>query len=1005
MTSTLALLFVFLRVGFAQTAEQTEFFEKQVRPILVNNCVSCHGGKSGVAFAGLRLDTRDGAFKGSDSGPVIFPGHAAQSKLMRAVRGELPKRMPPSGSLKDSQIQVLATWIETGAVWPTDGVQPVAGFDVGERKRQHWAWQPVQKVTLPKVRNEQWPLQPVDRFILAQLEARGMRPAPPATRSAWLRRVTFDLTGLPPSIEESVEFEAGNSPADFGNVVDRLLASPRFGERFARRWMDLVRYTESHGSEGDPDIPMAWRYRDYLIRAFNADVAYDQLVREQIAGDMLSSPRINAKEHINESVIGLAQFRMVEHGFQPVDPWEDRVKWIDNQIDVLSKTFQGLTVSCARCHNHKFDAISQKDYYALFGILASGRPTQRAMDDPAFLNRNKEKLSELKSRIKTGLAAAWMAAAEPAAKRLVEDNPWFTPNAGFETAAAYWRNESAARRAFNAKNFTTVWDVHTDGFADWLRHGTGVAQKPTPAGEFAVEFEGAKVTGGIYPSGLYSHLISSKHNAVISSPRFKIDTDSISLRMSGAASFAQLIIENYAVPRGGIYNQIASPKEDRMGWTRWDTRFWKGFTGYIEFATFEDVTNTQAKPPKFDGRSWFGAQKIVFHNNALVPKEDMLPAVAMMIGAQGTEAETIRAAVAAWRDGGLTEEQAALLDYMVRRGMLPNSMNALDALRPLVDQYRTLEKEVPAARRVPGLLEEGGADQPMLIRGGLKSPGAPAARCFLSALNSKPYGDPRTMRLRLAEEIASPQNPLTSRVMVNRIWQSMFRRGIVRTVDNFGKLGDAPTHPELLDWLATRFIEDGWSIKKTIRMLAASRTYRMSASGGEPGGGLQHMPVRRLEAEEIRDAMLAISGQLDLNMYGPSIPTYYSHDTGKTKGDRPKGPLDGAGRRSVYVEVRRNAVNPLLEVFDAPRPASTRGERDVTNVPAQSLALMNSPFVIDQAAKWAKRADSLDQMFLRALGRKPTAAERDEAQSYLSGATMEGLAQAIFNMKEFLYVR
>ena len=362
-------------------------------------------------------------------------------------------------------------------------------------------------------------------------------------------------------------------------------------------------------------------------------------------------------------------------------------------------------------------------------------------------------------------------------------------------------------------------------------------------------------------------------------------------------------------------------------------------------------------------------------------------------------------AITSWRDGKLNEQDAAFLDYAVRRNLLPNSLNAAESVRPLVNQYRKLEKEIQVARRAPGILEEGGKDQPLLLRGDIKRPGEPVARRYLTALDSPVYDDPKSMRLRLAEEIATPANPFTSRVMVNRIWQSLFRRGIVSTVDNFGKLGDKPVNPELLDWLANRFVEDGWSVKKMIRLLATSQTYRMGASGAEGGLDWQHMPVRRLEAEEIRDAMLAISGKLDLKMYGPSVPVYYSHETGKTKGDKPKGPMDGDGRRSVYLEIRRYATNPFLEVFDFPKPSSTRGQRDVTNVPAQALTLMNSPFVIDQSALWAKRGDDLEQMFLRAIGRKPTAAERDQCESYLAGSGKADLAQAIFNMKEFLYVQ
>lgn len=1007
-----------LAFAYSQSPDQVEFFETQVRPLLARNCHGCHSSKVKSAFAGLRLDTRQGAMKGSDLGPVIVPGKSADSRLLRAIRGELTKLMPPAGKLSDADIQTVAKWIDIGAPWGKDTeASPAAGgtFDLAQRKREHWAWQPVKAVTPPVVADSKWPLQPVDNFVMAKLAGRGAKPTAPAARTAWLRRVTFDLTGLPPSIEEVKAFVEDGSPEAHQKVVDRLLESPRFGERWARRWMDLVRYSESHGSEGDPNIPRAFEYRDYLIRAFNADVPYDQFLREQIAGDLLAKPRINVKEQLNESILGVAQYRMVEHGFQPVDPWEDRVKFVDNQVDVFAKTFQGLTVSCARCHDHKFDAISQKDFYALFGILAAGRPTQLAVDAPEKLNRNREALVKLKADIKTALVAECLKSAEGVASKFVKDNPWFTPpenlldfGKAFETAASYWRNEAMARRAFNEKHFKTVWNVGDD----WVRHGAGAPPQTSLPGEFAIDAEGDRIIGGIYPAGVFSHLLSRKHNAVISSPRFKVDTDSISMRMAGDGSFAQLIIENYAVPRGGIYNQTATPKEDKMGWVRWDTAFWKGYSAYFEFATKDDVTN---KDPavKTDGGSWFGAQKIVFHSGSDAPKEDSFPMLPFFEGSapetevalrKRIETQLIKA-ITSWRDGKLNEQDAAFLDYAVRRNLLPNSLNAAESVRPLVNQYRKLEKEIQVARRAPGILEEGGKDQPLLLRGDMKRPGEPVARRYLTALDSPVYDDPKSMRLRLAEEIATPANPFTSRVMVNRIWQSLFRRGIVSTVDNFGKLGDKPVNPELLDWLANRFVEDGWSVKKMIRLLATSQTYRMGASGAEGGLDWQHMPVRRLEAEEIRDAMLAISGKLDLKMYGPSVPVYYSHETGKTKGDKPKGPMDGDGRRSVYLEIRRNATNPFLEVFDFPKPSSTRGQRDVTNVPAQALTLMNSPFVIDQSALWAKRGDDLEQMFLRAIGRKPTAAERDQCESYLAGTGKADLAQAIFNMKEFLYVQ
>ena len=1021
----------------AAQGQENELFEKEIRPLFAHNCVTCHsGGKT--AFAGLRLDSKANAMRGSDAGPVIVPGKPAESKLLKAVRGELPFRMPPSGPLKPAQIEALAKWIEVGAPWPEDAAaySPAAAFDLEARKRAHWAWQPVRVIAPPQVQNTRWPLNPVDRFLLAKLEEKGLQPAPPADKGALLRRISFDLTGLPPSPADLERFENDRAPDAYEKVVDRLLDSPRYGERMARRWMDLIRYSESHGSEGDPDVPEAWRYRDYLIRSFNQDVPYDQLIREHLAGDLLPHPRLNAREGLNESLIGTAHFRMVEHGFQPVDPWEDRVKWTDNQIDVVSKAFQGMTISCARCHDHKFDAISQKDFYALFGIFYGARPTQVEIDAPAILHRNWDPLVRLKGEIRRRLAEQWRGDADGIAKasldpglleviRCDRSSPLY-PLAALRNSVdtgewlADWRAELDRRRTWNTTHFRKVWDLASTDYDSWIREGVGAPKHPSPAGEFAVEPQGSRVVKAIFPAGVYSGLLSRKHGAVISSPRFKIETDYISFRMMGGNyGTAQLIIEDYAVPRGGIYNHRYSPERSRMGWVQWDTTFWKGFTAYIEFATREELTHFTSGDScaETDGRSWFGASQIVFHDQKVTPEEESIAARAVLDCPADGFAPCLQSrlsqSVEAWARGATTDAQAALLDYCLKNGLLANTV---DRLPKLAAEYRRLENDVPVPRRAPGVLQEASPDQPLLVRGDLKNPGPPVPRRYLAALGGGRFDDPMRVRLRLAEAIVDPANPLTARVAVNRLWQYTFRRGIVRTVDNFGKLGNKPTHPELLDWLAGRFVEEGWSIKKMLRLLVTSQAYRMSstpraeARAADPANDwFHHMPLRRLEAEELRDAILSVSGRLDLRMYGPSVPVYYAHATGQTKGDRPKGPLDGDGRRSIYLEVRRNAVNPFLEVFDEYKPATTRGQRDVTNVPAQSLALMNSDFVLGQSEKCAADlrsvADPVETLYLRALGRKPSAREAERARAYAAESSLASLVQAVFDTKEFLYVQ
>ncbi|MCY4074612.1 MAG: DUF1549 domain-containing protein, partial [Acidobacteria bacterium] len=405
-------------------AEQAEFFESTVRPLLADNCYACHSGRVDPPFGGLRLDSREGLLAGGDSGPAVVPGRPGESALVERLHGR-PMLMPPTGPLGDDDVAALTRWVAMGVPWPeaaaavADPPDPSAPFDLPARRRAHWAWQPVQEAPPPDVADEGWPATPVDRFLLAALEDAGLAPAPDADRATLIRRLSFDLRGLPPTPAEIARFLGDDSPTAYTDLVDRFVASPHFGERWARHWMDLVRYSESHGSEGDPDIPYAWRYRDYLIRAFNGDVPYDQLIREHLAGDLLPEPRLDAGGRTNESQLGPTHFRLVEHGFQPVDPWEDRVKWTDNQVDVASKAFLGLTVSCARCHDHKFDAISQKDYYAFFGTLYGARPTMRAVDAPAVLETNRDSLAALKVDIRGRLADAWSAAAEGIAAELL----------------------------------------------------------------------------------------------------------------------------------------------------------------------------------------------------------------------------------------------------------------------------------------------------------------------------------------------------------------------------------------------------------------------------------------------------------------------------------------------------------------------------------------------------------------------------------------------------------
>ena len=617
-----------------------------------------------------------------------------------------------------------------------------------------------------------------------------------------------------------------------------------------------------------------------------------------------------------------------------------------------------------------------------------------------------------------------------------------------------WENTIRTGRGFNREHFQVRWDLSGPDYGEWIGHGTGLPPEPSPPGEFSVAAEGKRILSGIYPGGVYTHLLSAKHNGVIQSPRFTIDSNFISLSVLGSDfSFAQLIVENYAAPRGGIYHMRHVLKTDRMEWVQWDVAYWKGFSAYIELATRDDVTlvrydsaETRTKAEKLtDGRSAIGASRILFHETKETPRETRPPLLYLLRGLPPRSTADLAErlgrrlveAVEAWRDGGASELQAAYLDAFVRADLLSRTLDRLPSLDSLLAQYREVESQVPVPRRAPSILDEAAPDHPFLVRGDQDAHGEPVPRRYLAALGSLPYPDPERVRLGLARDLTSADNPLTSRVMVNRIWRYLFGYGLVRTTDNFGKLGEPPTHPDLLDHLAQRFMQEGYSIKSMVRRLVTSRTYRMSSQGSakalrmDPANRLhQHANLRRLEAEEIRDAMLRISGSLDPTLYGPSIPIQRKTEKDKSTGLGPSGSPDGSERRSIYQEIRRNAYNSFLETFGQPKPASTRGQRDQTNDPAQSLTLLNSPFVWHQAESWGKHLAAgesitvpsrVRHMFFKALGREPTDQEASHAEAYLNTVidqrktrqhlvlTDRGvwtdLAHIVFNLKSFIYLQ
>jgi hypothetical protein len=1040
----------------AQTAEPTvddlEFFEKKIRPVLVEQCHKCHIGDKPKGK--LLLDSRAGLLKGGDTGPAVVPGQPDKSLLLKAIRYTSDElRMPPKSRLSEAAVADFAKWIERGAPWPAAGsgsTSVVKDFDLAQRK-QFWCWQPVKPVAVPEASRRDWVKSPVDAFVLAKLDAAGLKPAPPADRRTLVRRATYDLIGLPATPAEIDAALADKSEQWFEKVVDRLLASPHYGERWGRHWLDLVRYAETYGHEFDFEIPEAHRYRDYIIRAFNAGVPYDQLVREHVAGDLLPNPRRHTADGFNESLLGTGFWFLHEAVHSPVDTRVDEANRIDNQIDVFSKTFLGLTVACARCHDHKFDAISTKDYHALMGYLQSSRPQRAFIDPPERLAKSLGELKALQGEARKR-AIAWTAKALEDECTHIAERLRSRRGSGVRSKSAgdpleAW-NILAGAEDFASKRREVVkllqerlvqatdLEASTDfgkGFKNWFVSGVAFGDVPCKGTELLSADPRQPIAALVPPGTAHSGLIAGRLEGVLRSPSFAISKKKIHLHIAGTQARVNLVLDGLTLIRdpiyGGLTREVNDPKPQ---WLTIDVTMWQGQRAYLEVID--------------DGSGFVALDQVLFSDEAppappnglllRLLEDERLDSIALL---EQKYQELCLEQVSRWRDGKLyaadAADRVALVNWLLQTASSDRAEKSVpDAeLAALLEKCRALETGLPVPHRGLAMADGTPWTPHVYIRGNPKNLGPEVPRRYLEViagdLSSPPTG---SGRLELAGRMTDGSDPLLARVMVNRLWQHHFGEGIVRSVDNFGVLGEKPTHPELLDYLASRFVKDQWSIKKMHRLLMFSSAYQMSsraddrqAEEKDPQNKLLHrMPIRRLEAEAVRDSMLAVSGRLDRTLYGPSVPPYLTpHMAGRGRPGQ-SGPLDGAGRRSIYIGVRRNFLTPMFLAFDYPIPFSTMGRRSVSNVPAQALALMNNPFVVQQAELWAKRVlaepdrtpeQRIAGMYVSAFGREPTDAELADAVKFLDeqgkqygkgneARAWADLGHVLFNVKEFIFV-
>jgi len=961
---------LFVLAVAAAPARADDHFEKHVRPLLAEHCVGCHGPEK--QKGGLRLDSKAGWQTGGDAGPAIVPGNPDASLLLKAVRGAAGvERMPPKGKLPDAAVAALTKWVKDGAPDPrVSGAAASAAMTI-EAGKKWWAFQPVRRPQVPGDRRQETG-NPIDAFLLERLQKKGLTFAPPADRRTLLRRATYDLTGLPPSADEADAFDKDTAPDAFARVIDRLLASPHYGERWGRHWLDLVRYADTAGENSDHPLPHAWRYRNWVIDAVNADVPYDRFVREQLAGDILAA-RGPAADYAPRVVATgfLAMARRFDH-----DSDKSMHLTHEDGIDTLGKALLGLTIGCARCHDHKYDPISARDYYALYGILDSSK----------FAFPGCEAKQQPRDMVPLLHPAEWDRVVKPHRDKLAALD--------------------SELRAVTADQ---------EACANALQAGFAKSRRPVGAGEIADGGAGSFGTHTVELKAGDLLLLSvtplKNHGADTTLVEFDIEDTTGGRKWSAAADLAADLL-------------AGNPHADRHGN--------KGVWWFFDLRTRptllpEAVRDVNGKAGLFAWRNGDTPSVVVNSSKTAVKAWTELPPRSLFVHpapngnvglgwlspVNGTVRVTGR--VKDEHPGG-PDGVGWVLEWFATGPNLPALAAAADRRRTLEQHRAELMRTAPQQDVAFAVVEGTPADAKVHLRGDPEKPGPVVPRRWLEVLGGQPI-TPKggSGRLDLAGWVASADNPLTARVMANRIWLHHFGEGLVRTPNDFGTRGAAPTHPELLDWLAAEFVSSGWSVKAMHRKIMLSAAYQQG-SADVPNELFGRFERRRLTAEELRDSLLAAGGNLDRTPAGPH-PFPPESAWGYTQ-HNPFGTFFDTDRRSVYLVGVRNRRHPFLGLFDGADPNATTPQRQTTTVPTQALYFLNDPFFHAQADRVVGRvmsgdeAGRLDRLFRVVLQRSPTAADRAFAAGFLERyrrtaddrAAWAALARVLLASNEFLFV-
>ena len=1067
------------------STEDRNFFEKSIRPVLINRCQDCHNADNPESK--FSVEHLADLIQGGTRGPAIVPGKPGESLMIRALsHGDVELQMPPKEKLPPQEIAAITDWIERGAFWPGEKVVviPSDNADTGDRassftddQKTYWAFQPPVKPRLPSVQNHSWIQHPIDHFVLARLEEQGMQPAPPADKRTLIRRVFFDLVGLPPTPAEVAEFLDDDSPDAYERLIDRCLSSVNYGQRWGRYWLDIARYADSNGLDENLAYGHAFRYRDYVVSALNADIPYDRFVQEQLAGDLLNSDPATATTDVS-----LASERLVATGFLSLgakmlaedDPVKMQMDIIDEQVDTLGKAFLGLTFGCARCHDHKFDPFSQDDYYGLAGIFKStktmdnfsvvARWQELPIGTPSEIERHRQQQQKIDQHNQT------IASFQSQQNDLVR-------NTAFEQIDRYLlaaqdaerlaelkadsrsRGNSLASAAekpmgvhlLEAEQFTRGnVEIYTTGYGE----GIGVIVNKGELPNF-VEYDIETTQPGWYQLELRHAAAESRPSRISLNGSISIPEALTSITGSWNPDTQTWRIEGFVelvegkntlrIERNGPFSHIDKlllvPLEGEPAelLTRYSS---KGDDAPLQTVFIENWRKRLAGPlldtspllpaqQAFQGLPadmWFtgvdAEWRSLFGESLPQTYVELANAYAAIVRDETTAAASFRQSIA--------DAQDPFALPAPPEGLYPVDSQA--ELKQLRDELAMLQADLPTLPETMAVSDSTPENLRIHLRGSHLNLGYEVTRHYPTIFQSGDEvasleANDRSGRLDFARWLTQPDHPLTSRVMVNRVWLWHFGEGIVRSPDNFGLLGELPTHPQLLDWLAVEFAESGWSLKQLHRRIMTSATYQMSTTfradynDVDPENKfLWRMNRRRLDAEAVRDAILVVAGELDQEMHGTLLTTPNRSYVTSTANVNPV--IYETNRRSIYLPVVRSALFEMFQAFDFADPSVLNGRRESTTVASQALFMMNSQFVADNTRALAEdilgvsdqtSEQRVTQLFERILGRPPTADEITGSIKYINGFTpsandqsalagWQSLCRVLIASNEFLYV-